>query len=130
MPSKATAAVSEPSETTAEKPKFWATHTIGGREIHFNAPTPEQLMVLRRLAKQLDESETNARRLTAMAKVLDAISACMSSEEEVDFVDGLVLARKVGMDELGPMIGVCLSGPNAGKESAPKNGPAKRVRRR
>lgn len=113
-----------------EKPKFWATHTIGGREIHFNQPTVEQLMVLRRLAKQLDESETNIRRLTAMAKILDAVSACMSSEAEIDFVDDLVLSRKVGMEELAPLVGVCLSGPNGDKEPAPKNGPAKRVRRR
>lgn len=130
MSSEVTATVSEPSGDTAAEPKFWATYTIGGREIHFNRPTPEQFMVLRRLATQLDDSETNARRVTAMAKILDAVSACMASDAEVDFVDNLVLARKVGMEELAPMIQACLSGPNADKPEAPKNGPAKRVRRR
>lgn len=130
MSSDVTETVSEPSEATAE-PKFWATHTIGGREIHFNRPTPEQFMVLRRLAIQLDDSETNSRRVTAMAKILDAVSACMASDDEIDFVDNLVLSRKVSLDELTPMIRACLSGPNVDKPAASKNGPAtKRVRRR
>lgn len=128
MSSEVTATVSEPSEDKA--PEFWGTHAIGGREIHFNRPTPEQFMVLRRLAMQLDDSETNSRRVTAMAKILDAVSACMSSDEEIDWVDNLVLARKVSMDDLTPLIQACLSGPNAGKPAAPKSGPAKRVRRR
>lgn len=129
MTSGATKAVPEASDDTeSAEPTYWATYAIGGRDIHFNMATPEQLMVLRRLARQLgDPGNEVGRQITTMAKILDAISACMSSDEERDFVDQLVLDRVVGIDELAPLIRAALAGP--AKEEKPK-GPARRVRRR
>jgi len=128
MTSEATAAVSTTPEDT--KPAPWATHEIAGRTITFVAPTPEQLMVLRRLSRQLDD-ETNVKgQLITLAKVLDAVSACIATDDDRDFVDQLVLDRKAGVDELAPLIVKALRGPNADKATAPKNGPARRVRRR
>lgn len=127
MTSEVTAAVSEPSKDT--EPTFWATHVIGGREIHFNQPTIEQLMVLRRVARQLgDETNTYSRTLTLLGKALDAVSACISTQEESDFVDQLVLDRKIDIGELGPMVQACLAGPGADKPAKPE--PKRRVRRR
>lgn len=114
-----------------DAPQWWAVHTIGGREIRFNAPSPEQMMVMRRLGKELESSgDSVSRAIVSMGKVLDAVSACMSSDDERDFVDDLVLGRKIGMEELSKMVRVALMGPNLDKAPAPKNGPAKRARRR
>lgn len=85
-------------------------------------------MVLRRLARQLNvDGQPVGRIMTTMAKILDAVSACMSSDEEVDYVDQLVLDKKIDMDVLAQMIKAALGGPNRQPE---KKAPAKRVRRR
>ena len=87
-------------------------------------------MVLRRVARHLgDPNTTLSAQIANMAKVLDAISACMIDPGDVDYTDALVLDRKVGMEELVPLIKAVLAGTSA-KAAAPKNGPAKRVRRR
>ena len=133
MTSRATKSDPEP-EVTAEKPaeKPWGVVTMKGREVVFQRPNPEQLMVLRRLARQLDEGDdTPSRKLILMAKILDAASALMTTDEERDYVDQLVLERKVDIEELGPMIQVALVGDEGLKSlTAPKTGPVRRVRRR
>ncbi len=120
----------ESASDVAEQP--WATHTLRGREITFVQPTPEQLMVLRRLSRQLD-TPVASRRLITLAKMLDATSACMGSDAEREYVDQLVLDRIIDLGDLTPMITVALLGTEgvkeAGKLEAPKTGPVKRVRR-
>lgn len=125
MTSDATVAVPEPSEATEK----WAVYTLVDRDIEFMMPSPEQLMVLRRVARQLsDPNATLSGQIQGMAKVLDAISACMVNPADSDYADGLVLDRKIQLEDLVPMIQAVLRGP--GKPEAPKTGPAKRVRRR
>lgn len=127
MTSGDTTTVPEPSEAT-ERDK-WAVYNLAGRDIEFAMPSPEQLMVLRRVARQLsDPGVTISGQIQGMAKVLDAISACMINPADVDYADGLVLDRKLDLEALVPMIQAVLRGP--GKPEAPKTGPAKRVRRR
>ncbi len=127
MTSGDTATVPDPSETVDEGK--WAVYSLAGREIEFAMPSPEQLMVLRRVARQLgDPNATLSGQIQGMAKVLDAISACMINPADVDYADGLVLDRKLDLEALVPMIQAVLRGP--GKPEAPKAGPAKRVRRR
>lgn len=140
MTSRATKTDSAPEVLTGEvldaKPaapeKPWGVFTMKGRPVVFQRPNPEQLMVLRRLARHLDEGDaTPSRKLILMAKILDAASALMTTDDERDYVDQLVLERKVDIDELGPMIQVALVGDEGLKSlQAPKNGPARRVRRR
>lgn len=126
MTSGDTATVPEPSETTVEK---WAVYTLAGRDIEFVMPSPEQLMVLRRVARQLNApTATISDHIQNMAKVLDAVSACMVNPADVDYADGLVLDRKLDLEALVPMIQAVLRGPNRDEKPAPKNGP-KRVRR-
>lgn len=133
MTSRATKTDSEPEVTIGgadEKP--WGVFTMRGRDIVFMRPNPEQLMVLRRLSRHLDEADSTAsRKLIVMAKILDAASALMTSDDDRDYVDQLVLERKVDIEELGPMIQMALVG-EAGLKTleAPKTGPARRVRRR
>lgn len=129
MTSGDTTTVSDPSEATG-KVKPWAVHSLAGREIEFSMPSPEQLMVLRRVARQLTVPDaTLSSQIIGMAKVLDAVSACMVNPADSDYADGLVLDRKVGLEELVPMIQAVLRGPGLDKEPAPTTGP-KRVRRR
>ena len=126
MTSGDTATVPEPSEATEK----WAVYNLAGREIEFTMPSPEQLMVLRRVARQLaDPHATLSGHIQGMAKVLDAVSACMVNPADSDYADGLVLDRKIDLEGLVPMITAVLRGPNQDKEPAPKTGP-KRVRRR
>lgn len=121
-----TEAASEPTET-----KKHAVYTLRGRDIEFKAPTAEQLMVMRRLSRQLgEEGRKPSRTLITLAKILDAVSACMVSEDDVDYVDQLVLDRKLGVDELAPMITVAIAGDEGLKAQAPTTGPKPRVRRR
>lgn len=128
MTSGDTATVPDPSEDT-EKNSKWAVYNLAGRDIEFAMPSPEQLMVLRRVARQLnDPNVTLSGQIQGMAKVLDAVSACMVNPADSDYADGLVLDRKLDLEALVPMIQAVLRGP--GKAEAPKNGPAKRVRRR
>ena len=122
---EATEAVSESSEAT---PKPYAVYPVRGREIEFKRPTTEQLMVMRRLARLLDDDTlAPSRQLVVLAKILDAVSACMVSDDDVDYIDQLVLERKAGVEELAPMITVALTGSATVK--APTTGP-RRVRRR
>lgn len=137
MTSRVTKTDSEPEVVTGEvtekaPEKPWGVFTMKDRTIVFVRPNPEQLMVLRRLARQLDEGEAVAsRRLITMAKILDAASALMTNDDDRDYVDQLVLERKVDIEELGPMIQVALVGDEGLKTlKAPTTGPAKRVRRR
>jgi hypothetical protein len=114
------------SDTSQAESKPWAVYTLCGRDIEFAEPSLEQMMVLRRLARQLDDDAVpNNRKLVLMAKVLDAVSALMVREEDVDYSDQLVLERKVSLDELGPMIRTALSGSKAAQSK-----PQRRVRRR
>lgn len=130
MTSPATSAPPVETDTTEAKPKPYAVFTLLGRDIEFKPPTPEGLMVMRRLNRQLgDAAALPSRQIILMAKILDAVSGAMVSEEDVDYVDQLVLDRKVGMEELVPMIAMAIGGQDVGKP-APKTGPAKRVRRR
>ena len=125
MTSGDTTTVPEPSEATSK----WAVYNLAGRDIEFTMPSPEQLMVLRRVARQLgDPNTTLSGQIQGMAKVLDAVSACMVNPADVDYADGLVLDRKLDLEALVPMIQAVLRGP--GKAEAPKAGPVKRVRRR
>lgn len=126
MTSGDTPVVTETSETPA-----WVVYNLAGRDVEFVRPSPEQLMVLRKLARQLgDPNQTAGRQIVTMGKVLDAISACMVREEDGDYADSLVLDRKIDLADLTPMIVTVLTGEDAGKTPAPKTGPAKRVRRR
>lgn len=128
MTSGDTVTVPDPSGAT-EKQEKWAVYNLAGRDIEFAMPSPEQLMVLRRVARQLgDPNITLSGQIQGMAKVLDAVSACMVNPADVDYADGLVLDRKVDIEDLVPMIQAVLRGP--GKPEAPKTGPVKRVRRR
>lgn len=125
MTSGDTPVVSETSDDTN-----WVVYNLAGRDIPFLRPSPEQLMVLRKLARQLgDPAQSNSKQIIGMGKVLDAISACMVNEDDVDYADNLVLERKVEMEALTPMIVAVLTG---NKAEAPKTGPTatKRVRRR
>lgn len=125
MTSGDTVTVPDASEATDK----WAVYDLAGREIEFSMPSPEQLMVLRRVARQLNAPDvTLSGQIQGMAKVLDAISACMINPADQDYADGLVLDRKLNLEALVPMIQAVLRGP--GKSEAPKTGPAKRVRRR
>lgn len=127
MTSDANATVVEPSEDTPKASEEWAKHTFVGREITLLRPTPEQLMVLRRLARQLDDpNATSSQTLTRMAKILDAISACIATEDDRDYVDERVLSREAGIDELAPLIQATLAGPGKPAKAEPK----RRVRRR
>lgn len=127
MTSGDTETVTEPSGD-----KAWVVYNLSGRDVEFQRPSPEQMMVLRRLARQLDDPQvTISRQFILMAKILDAISACMVKEDDVEYADQLVLERKIGMEELTPMIVAVLRGE---KDPAPTTGPvkkapAKRVRR-
>lgn len=129
MTSEATAAVSEPSQTE----EVWASYELRGRTLTFRAPSAEQLMVMRRVAKKMgNEATTPGRRLVLMAQILDAVSALFIEQEDSDYADELVLSREVDFEELAPMIYTAISGPSK-KSEAPTNGPtkpAKRVRRR
>lgn len=135
MTSRATKTASVTNETTPvadEAESVWGSFPLHGRDVVFNRPTPEQLMVLRRLARQLDEAGAlPSRKLITMAKILDAASACMVDDATRDYVDQLVLDRKIDVDELAPLIQLALVGDAGMKElAAPKNGPVRRVRRR
>ena len=131
MTSRDTATVPEPSEDTAETADAkWCVYNLQGRDIEFVQPTPEQLMVLRRVARQLNAPDaTVSAQINNMAKVLDAISACMINPDDSDYADGLVLDRKVDLSQLSDMIRAVLHGTTPQAE-APKNGPKPRVRRR
>lgn len=127
MTSGDTPVVPETSEDTK-----WVVYNLAGRDVEFLRPSPEQLMVLRKLARQLDDPKMTAgRQIVTMGKVLDAVSACMVNEDDGDYADGLVLDRKIDLADLTPMIVAVLTG-GKGLDSAPKTGPvkAKRVRRR
>lgn len=127
MTTEAIEGVVESSGDTKPK-EWWAVFPLKGRDVHFLPPSPEQLMVLRRLARQLNvDGQPAGRVMTTMAKILDAVSACMSSDEERDYADQLVLDREIDMDTLAQMIKAALGGPNRQPE---KKAPAKRVRRR
>lgn len=130
MTSGDTGAVQDTSPTPDKAPP-WAVYSLAGRDIEFTMPSPEQLMVLRRVSRHLSASDTTlSAQIQGMGKVLDAISACMVNPADVDYADDLVLSRKVDLEELVPMIQAVLRGPSAQQPPAPKNGPAKRVRRR
>lgn len=125
MTSGDTAAVNETSEDTK-----WVVYTLAGRDIEFIRPTPEQLMVLKKLVRQLDDpAMTSGRQIITIGKVLDAVSACMVNQDDGDYADSLILDRKIDLADLTPMVVAVLTG---GKkpDTAPKTGPARRVRRR
>jgi hypothetical protein len=128
MTSGDTATVPEPSEATEPGPKKWAVYNLAGRDIEFAMPSPEQLMVLRRVARQISSPDaTISGQITGMGKVLDAISACMVNPADSEYADGLVLDRKIELEGLVPMITAVLRGPNAQQAEPAK---PKRVRRR
>jgi hypothetical protein len=79
-----------------------------GREMYVHMPSPEQLLVWRRVLTRLQQVETAE--LTGM-EVLNAlerfrliIDSLLANHKDVDFIDDEMLAGRVGIKELAPLI--------------------------
>lgn len=111
----------------------WGSTDLNGRTIVFNQPNPAQLIVLRRLNRQLQAAKTEGQKFFLIAQFLDAVSALMVSDEDRVWADTEVLEGRVELDALNPLIIAAIGGnevlaqwktDKAAKKTAPR-----RVRR-
>lgn len=121
----AEAAEEQASEEAEDKP--WATYVFDGREITFRRPSAEQLMVMRRITRDLSGAQGDMRTVRGMEKILNAVSALMMTDDDRDHADSAVLELRVGIDELIGMTVAAIVGPYTKKAEEAK--PQKRVRR-
>lgn len=134
VPAKATAiegvVVDARNEPTDE---VWGEAELNGRTIRFNQPNPAQLIVLRRLNRQLQGAKTDGQKFFLVAQFLDAVSALMVNEEDRVWADMEVLEGRADLDALNPLILAAIGGnevkaqweaDQAAKKTAPR-----RVRR-
>lgn len=88
----------------------WAKAPLNGRLIEFHPPNPAQLMVLRRLSRQLGSEKGQGRQFLLVAQILDAVSALMMSQEDRDWADLEVLEGRADLPELTPLIMAAIGG--------------------
>lgn len=111
----------------------WGSVEFNGRRIVFDEPDPAQMIVLRRLNRQLSGSASLQEKFVLVAKILDAVTALMVSEDDREFCDMEVLERRADLDAVMPLMMTALLGNRgvekwkARQEEPPK--PAKAVRR-
>lgn len=111
----------------AEQP--WGSVTLDGVEVVFSSPTPEQLLVIRRLSRQIDrDGLTPAQMMNVLGKVLDGISAMIEDEAQRDHVDTMMLERRLDSEALTNLVRTAIAG-NSPEAAAPATGPVPRARR-
>lgn len=141
MPPRARKAVTQPTtaiegevvEKTDTPIEEWSAAELGGRRIAFRRPSPAQLIVLRRLNRQLDTTKDFGQKFMITAKFMDAVSALMISDADREWADMEVLEGRVDLPEITPLIVAAIGGPEAHAawkaQEADPTPPPRRVRR-
>lgn len=127
------AAVAPPSQPPAE-----ATCPFHGRDIRVAVPTPEQMLVLTRLADRFAPGEDGSgptfesgeKALAALNRMLNAVTALIVDDDDVEFVEDLLVARRATMEEIAGFTRTALdllveANPSAASTTSP---PGKRAR--
>lgn len=107
----------------------WGSAVLSGRRIVFNQPNPAQLIVLRRLNRQLQGTKSEGRKFLLIAQFLDAVSALMVSDDDREFADLEVLEGRVDLDGMSPLIIAAIAGDEIAAEMEEKKAAPRRVRR-
>lgn len=106
---KATAAIQ--GEIVEDTPsEEWGAAELNGRRIVFNQPNPAQLIVLRRLNRQMGSAKTEGQKFFLIAQFLDAVSALMVDQADRDWADTEVLEGRADLPELTPLIVAAVGG--------------------
>lgn len=117
-----------PVEDAAQE---WGSAVLNGRAIAFNQPNPAQLIVLRRLSRQLDMAKNNGEKFFLVAKMLDAVSALMVSDADREWADLEVLEGRADLDRVIPLMVAAIGGNEtlAAYEAREEQPKPRRVRR-
>lgn len=111
----------------------WGEAPLNGRIITFKMPNPTQLMVMRRLSRQLNAATEDRARFFLVAQFLDAVSALMINEDDRMYADTEVLEGRADLPELTPLIVAAIGGAEIFEQwqnqTPAKKAPARRVRR-
>jgi hypothetical protein len=79
-----------------------------GREMYVHMPSPEQLLVWRRVLDRLQRVETSEASgmevLNALERFRKIIDSLVANAKDVDWLDDEMLAGRLGLQELAPMI--------------------------
>lgn len=116
-------------EVIVDEPVEWGSAVLSGRRITFNQPNPAQLIVLRRLNRQLQGTKSEGRKFLLIAQFLDAVSALMVSDDDREFADLEVLEGRVDLDGMSPLIIAAIAGDEIAAEMEEKKAAPRRVRR-
>lgn len=114
--------------------KEWGSAELNGRRIEFNQPNPAQLIVLRRLNRQLDTATGTGEKFLLVAKMLDAVSALMVSDVDREWADMEVLEGRADLDKVTPLMIAAIGGNEVRDSWEARQGqeevkPPRRVRR-
>lgn len=116
-----------------DEPVAWGEAPLNGRVIRFKMPNPTQLMVMRRLSRQLNAATDDRARFFLVAQFLDAVSALMINDDDRMFADTEVLEGRADLPELTPLIVAAIGGAEVFEQwqnqTPGKKPPARRVRR-
>lgn len=117
-----------PVEDAAQE---WGSAVLNGRAIAFNQPNPAQLIVLRRLSRQLDMARNGGEKFLLVAKMLDAVSALMVSDADREWADLEVLEGRADLDRVIPLMIAAIGGNEtlAAYEAREEQPKPRRVRR-
>lgn len=88
----------------------WGSAELNGRRIVFDQPNPAQLMVLRRMHRQLDMAKNPGQKFLLVAKILDAVSALIVSDADREWCDLEVLEGRADLDAVTPLIIAAIGG--------------------
>lgn len=79
-----------------------------GRELYVHMPTPEQLLVWRRVLQRLQRVETaeltGIEVLNALERFRLIIDSLVANPKDIDWLDDEMLAGRLGIKELAPLI--------------------------
>jgi hypothetical protein len=79
-----------------------------GREIYVHMPSPEQLLVWRRVLDRLQRVETSEASgmelLNALERFRRIVDSLVANPKDIDWLDDEMLAGRLGIKELAPMI--------------------------
>lgn len=125
------AIIDETGAPVEDAPQEWGSAVLNGRRIVFNQPNPAQLIVLRRLNRQLDTAKNGSQKFLLVAKMLDATSALMVSDADREWADLEVLEGRANLDTVTPLLIVAIGGNEtlAAYEAREEQPKPRRVRR-
>jgi hypothetical protein len=94
-----------------------------GREMYVHMPSPEQLLVWRRVLDRLQRVDTaeasGMELLNALERFRKIVDSLMANPKDIDWLDDEMLAGRLAIQELAPMIPLAVV---AFQDEAAKNG--------